>query len=627
MEDWNVNQVTLEAHQQLVSLSLSWTDIEEGRRAYLSDYNNVVRALADSSPDDWALVRAAVLHIRHCEELDREHNRWLRQKILASFENEARGHLYYLTMETRRDCPVPRIDPEDMFPAHRMTGRELTYYYSRFALAVLVGRDDPNRAIELFEELDSSFDPQIRYVFPSGNRGLYLEWKSDRLPGLYEMVGRFEDALNFTAVSFGHPWLNVPSHDIAVRRIVGWLGQLRNSGGVSEVERCLDLIYAWLDGAADVDDEERQHVGDCGTATRQFWAWFYGNALGRLLAARTSLRASLLDEIEAGEWDNCWHAAGILFEAPPESWSEYRKRALKFYNSSDIEYRPQGPMPWNAMQPPHLSAQSDLYWAMRVGFAEAYSQGAEARRLSLSDIADSLGRIETTTSSTGQHVLRTERNTDRLLQDMEGRLPPSREYWRQRLLELFPPSLIGKLPWDTIDYLIDASRHRSGKEWDHCIVSLCKSVESLFVRILIPGIRVSPGASQLTLVIPRGKGAPRRCTERQWGRFSISDWSKVLGTLTEGGINEPLGLALLHAFPNADLNAVVKLNIDLARMPKLRGSSAHDSATADARKINNAEELWTLVVGNSGEGVLAKFCSALGLTEEGSVSRDGNACQ
>ena len=94
------------------------------------------------------------------------------------------------------------------------------------------------------------------------------------------------------------------------------MAQLSGSGGVSTVERCLDMIYGWLDSADDVDEEERDHIEDCPTATRQFWAWYYGNALGRLLVARTSLRASLLDEIDAGEWENCWHIAGVLLEPP-----------------------------------------------------------------------------------------------------------------------------------------------------------------------------------------------------------------------------------------------------------------------------------------------------------------------
>ena len=305
-----------------------------------------------------------------------------------------------------------------------------------------------------------------------------------------------------------------------------------------------------------------------------------------------SLRASVIDEIEAGEWNNCWHVAGFLFETPPESWSKYRERALKFYYSSDVEYHPQGSIPWKATQPPYLSLQSDLYWAMGVRFAETHSEGPEARRVHLSDIADSLGRIETATSNTGQHVLRTERNTDRLLRDVEDRLPPSREYWYQRLLEVLPPSVLGKLPSATTDHLIDASRHRLAREWDQCTVSLCKAVESLFVRILISQVQTLSESDQLKLAIPRERGAPRRYTERQWARFSIVDWSKVLGGSTESDINEPLRSTLLHAFPNVDLGAMVNLDTQLAVIARLRSSAAHYSGRPSEQEARYADELW-----------------------------------
>ena len=74
--------------------------------------------------------------------------------------------------------------------------------------------------------------------------------------------------------------------DVAVRRLNGWVNQLTESGGVSEVERCLDTIYDWLDRASDADNQERDHVGECPTTTRQFWAWYYGHVLGLLMVAR-----------------------------------------------------------------------------------------------------------------------------------------------------------------------------------------------------------------------------------------------------------------------------------------------------------------------------------------------------
>ena len=608
-------------HQKSVSRGLTWVGIEEDRAVHLGAYNSVLRDLADPSPEDWDLLRAAMLHIALSENLNLEHNRWLGEEILASFEKEAQDCLYYLTLDTRGDRPAPLFDPDEMFPNHHMTVREATYYYSRAALAVLVSHSDPGQAIELYEELDSMFTPSIRFHLPGANHSLHLDREMDRLPVLYERVGRFEDALRFRSVSFTHFGWNVQPADVAIRRLNGWLNQLSESSGIAEVERCLDTIYEWLDAASEVDDAERDHIGECPTTTRQFWAWYYGNALGGLLVARPSLRESLLDEIEAGEWETCWHIAGVLFETLPDSWTDYRQRALKFYNSSDIEYRQQGPRPGGTILPPHLSAQSDLYWAMRVGFADAHSANTAERRVSLAGLADSLERIETITSSSAQHVLRTERNTYDLLEVVKTRVPPNHEYWYD-LLEEELPGLMSRLPRATADHLVDASRHRSAKEWDNCKVALCKSVESLFVRMLVPAIQALPESRGLTLALLRGKRSARKRSPEQWVGIPMSGWVQILRTATDGDINSPLRSVLPQAFPYVDLDALVRLNIKLETIAKLRGGSAHDSKTADDRKAIDAEKLWNLVVGSNGRGFLAEFHSALGFVEVGERSGD-----
>ena len=616
MDEQDINQRILESYQDRVSRDLSWAGIGEELAVYLADHNNVVRDLADCSPEDWTLVRAARHHIAGSEILDREYSRWLGREILASFEQEAHDHLLDLVQETRSDRPVLRPDPQEPFPDYRLTAREATYYHSRAALALLVSRDDPNQAIALLEELSSILDPRIRILLPGSDYRLWAQQELGRLPTLYERVERFEDALNVTPISFDRVGSETPTCDVACRRLEGWLNQLSVSGSVSAVERCLDMIYGWLDGAGDVDEEERDHVGECPTATRQFWAWYYGNALGRLLVARPSLRASLLDEVEAGEWDNRWHVAGVLFETAPNSWDEYRTRALKFYNSSDIEYPRQGPRPWNAAQPPHLSAQSDLYWAMRIGFADAHAVNAEDRKGSLDGITDALERIETITSGTARHVLRAERNIDNLTDAVNDRVMPNHEYWYGLLQEELP-DVISRLPRPTVEHLIDAYRHRSAKEWDYCKVSLCKSVESLFVRTLVPGIQALPESCNLTIALPRGKRAPRKRSSEEWRNISMSGWAQVLRTATEGGINAPLRASLPRAFPDMDLDSAINLHAALENIAHLRGGAAHDSDTADGRKVRDAEELWDLVMGTGGGGFLAQFCSALGLAKDG----------
>ena len=341
------------------------------------------------------------------------------------------------------------------------------------------------------------------------------------------------------------------------------------------------------------------------------------------MVARPSLETSLLDEIEAGEWDNCWHVAGVLFETTPPSWDQYRQRALKFYNSSDVEYGKQatvgfglqGIRPWNSTQPPHLSPLSDLYWAMRVGFADAHSSNAGEMPVTLADIADSVADLKAISSSTAVHVLHTERNTQSLVEDVRDRIMPNDQFWYDLLGERLP-ALLRTLPLQTVEHLVSALRHRFAKEWDECIVCLSKSLESLFHHIFEPKLQEHPESSGLQLVGPGPRNSRWTYAPEDWNRIQLSGWAGILRTSTEEGRNAGLRSAIPHAFPNADLDAVVKLNAELAKIAQLRGSSAHDSPDSDERRGKNANELWDLVVASDGNGILADFFSALGLLQD-----------
>ena len=210
----------------------------------------------------------------------------------------------------------------------------------------------------------------------------------------------------------------------------------------------------------------------------------------------------MLDEIEAGEWENCWHVAGVLFETPLDSWSEYRQRALKFYNASDIEHRRDGPRPWGATQPPHLSAQSDLYWAVRVGFSDANLEKAGETSVLRARIVDSLEELRTIQSSTALHVLRSERTIEKLAEDVQNRLMPSDEYWLGVLRERLP-TLLENLPFPTIEHLMGALKRKFAKEWDDCSLCLCKSVESLFHEVFAPRIQECQDSKELKLLVPQ----------------------------------------------------------------------------------------------------------------------------
>ena len=134
--------------------------------------------------------------------------------------------------------------------------RNISYYFCLATLAVLLSREGPDEAIELLEDLNTIVGQHVRYGLPRENRPLYPDWVLDRLRALYERVGRFEDALTLTPITFelfGH---NVSSWDVAIRRLEGRLDQLSGSGGAAAVERCLDMIYEWLETGPESPDLE-----------------------------------------------------------------------------------------------------------------------------------------------------------------------------------------------------------------------------------------------------------------------------------------------------------------------------------------------------------------------------------
>lgn len=279
LDELEIRERVSKYHQENVSMMLTWVGIEDELAAHLCDYKNVLADLSNPSAENWPLVRAALLHISQSDSLSLDHNRWLGEEIFTGFDEKGKDYLYYLTPDTRQDRPAPLLHLQEKFPiTHEITPREATNYYSRTTLAVLVRRKDPEQAIALLEESDSVFDPRVRYFHPGEEHGFSLERDMDRLPILYERVGRFEDALKYRAVSFSHfGWGEHPA-DIAIRRLNGWLDQLTESGSAREVTRCLDTIYEWLDKANDADGHQRDDLAECPATTRQFWAWYYGQA-------------------------------------------------------------------------------------------------------------------------------------------------------------------------------------------------------------------------------------------------------------------------------------------------------------------------------------------------------------
>ena len=220
--------------------------------------------------------------------------------------------------------------------------------------------------------------------------------------------------------------------------------------------------------------------------------------------------------------------------------------------------------------------------------------------------------LRSISSSTAVRVLHIERNTESLVEDVKNRVMPNDQFWYDLLKERVP-TILRMLPLQTVEHIVSALRHKFAREWDECIVCLSKSVESLFHHIFEPRLQEHTETSELLLVGSGQRNSRRSYALGDWNRIQLSGWVGILRTTTEQGRNASLRSALPHAFPNVDLDAVVELNVELAKIAKQRGGSAHDSPISNEQRAKNADELWDLVVATDGNGFLADFFLALGL--------------
>ena len=116
LDERGIKRRVFNYHEDNVSKMLIWVGIEEERAACLGDYRNVLAELADPSKDDWPLVRSALLHIAHSDNLHSEHSRWLGQQITTSFDTDARDSLRYVMLNTQRGRPDPQPKLQERTP-------------------------------------------------------------------------------------------------------------------------------------------------------------------------------------------------------------------------------------------------------------------------------------------------------------------------------------------------------------------------------------------------------------------------------------------------------------------------------------------------------------------------------
>ena len=499
-----MDPVRLARHCSIVERQLHRLEIDEARARFLSDPGLVISALQDSTPQQWDLPYAAYVHAALVANSPSDYF----VGILNNLREHGLEQLEVLVLDTEHDRPTIDAGSEGSEVDQPVRPEWITYVYSRVAAAILVADHDPQHAIRLNEPVSESLKAldQIRTwqrTFPFS-----LSMLRERLPILYERVGRFEDALNSSLPVTSRFSDTSEQYEIAVRRFNGWAVRLADTCAVPEVKRSLDLMYGVMQRVSEVDRLEREQLGDCPPDTRQFWAWLYGYSIGQILVNQPWLREALIAELNAGDWPDGWACAGALFDLPSQSWTEYRQTALRLYHAADIEYGPNNStsttmpgIPFGERQPPHLSAQSDLYWAIRVGFADAHLLNGEDKPPSLRIIAESLDRVETIVSSSGQRILRIENEMDPHWEAIERGLPPTDNYWIEKLRESLADVWVA-LPEATQADLIDAMAKGHANDADGWRLATSKAVEAVISEHVVAKVKGLQDAADLIISVP-----------------------------------------------------------------------------------------------------------------------------
>ena len=585
----------LEALRQLIETQLPASWMGEGRAAYLSNHENVLRDLQSATAQDWELAQATMVHL--APQYVPEHD------LYGEFRSDILEHVERLVAKTRANRPVLNLAWNESRVRHPFDPFWSTYIFARVSMAVLSEQSDPEYAVELYESISTLFPPFVTDEMTGVPFFLAPDLVRPRLAVLYERVGRCEEALSLLIPGLrqigGSPSSTEQFRPV-LRNFNGWLDQLLQSAGVVETKRYLDLIYRLMQKVHGIDQEEREELRDCRPDTKQFWAWYYGWALGQLIGSKPLMRASLLEELDAGEWDDGWPAGGVIMGSHPDSWEVYRQWALRLYQMADIEYsqtafNPSLRMPWGARQPPHLSAQSDLYWAMRVGFSDAH-----------------LEQVQSVVSSSALHMLRVEDGVTQIQADIQRGLPPSNEHWKEELEEVFSGTW-KILPEATKEHLVNASAKKYAQEWDGQRIALAQAIESLFLEIIEPRLRDLPEYRELVLKVPWGATGSRSYRPGRWHRVQLSGWAQILETARADGANASFDSLLTSAFPG-NKGSLWGHSEELQRISKLRGDASHHSSRSIDDRARDAEDLWNLVVDGIGRGgFITRFCEALGL--------------
>ena len=599
----------LALRERTAASSLQMARVDDDRCALLSSARLCLEIL-QRGDTDWDALMAL------CGHIGLDQTKYEPSGI--DWSDEAYDPVLQAVWDTTSTTPdLPADDPSLTIPFDPQISR---YFHARVAAALLMQADEPAMALRYLEEASALLPPQTQCRLSVDIERHGASRVRRLLQQLYEHFEDYERALQMLRIS-GTSSDSAEQYALAEAYLARWTLQLTESAPVSAVRRLLDIIHSFIVNADQVDDEYRETLADCPRDTREFWAWFYGKIVGWFHVHHPHLNHALRHELTGSDWVQGWPTVTLVAE-PTGNWSDYRETCMLLYEVADLEYK--GPRPWNSRQPAHLSPESDLYWAMRVGYCDAHIEVVhDADPTTLEAISAQLDDLRQLASGSALRTMRFQEEAKRRLSDLRDAIPTV-DTATDAIADAVGKEMLNVFPAVAVEHLVDAWLASQQGRPDDARVATVKAIETVFKRLVRD--KLTERSPDLKIPLPGGKGSRRRRNLDRIEHLQLSLWADILSSLTsqQHGDNAELAVALKPAFPDVDFRSLGSCATTLRQSWQLRGAAAHYSAEESYDEAQDrARQLWTIAVGSQASpGLISRLCAALGVSPAGMNSRD-----
>lgn len=575
--------------------------VSEQRSSLLSAAERCVEAVRQRDTA-WDVLNALCMHVG-----------WDRAHDLSSGINwmaETQGQVFGAVDETERHRPsFGRAEAFREVPFDRELSR---YFHSRVAAGLLLLEGNPQLALRFLERVNELLPPrtQARLSHDISWDGAHRVRRALRL--LYDRFEDYEHSLQLHRLEGG--WGASEQHFAeAETYLTRWVERLNRGAPVEEAKALLDAAYSLMVDADCAAAMRKQSPSACPRDSREFWAWLYGLLVGRIHIENPYLGEAFQQECRSSGWGAGWPAVSVMVEENAE-WSRHREKCLLLYEAASVEYKDL--RLWGSRQPAHMSPESNLYWAMRVGYCDAHLESDQGVHTPTpAEIADQLQRIKDIGSS---NSIRSMRSFEEIKQEVVAvrESVPFQETARAIVGRAIGEAAVRALPAATIEHLVGAWLARKQGHLHDARVAAFRAIESVFSRLIMS--RLLEHDPQLKIQVHASSHSHRKRRTRKIENMRLRDWALVLPALANGSEQDSnLRTALALCFPKVDLHRLGQCSPALLDASRARGQSAHDPNKEDYDlALTKADRLWSIAVGSQGTpGLISELCSALGVTQ------------